>query len=72
MKQDIDTVIGMAWSDKISFEEIKKITTKIDCEFKLCALLDNVESSQKIDFRGKIINKSTDPLWYIFPWENWW
>ena len=24
MKQDIDTVIGMAWSDKISFEEIKK------------------------------------------------
>ena len=26
MKQDIDTVIGMAWSDKISFEEIKKKT----------------------------------------------
>ena len=22
---------------------------------------------QKIDFRGKSINKSTDPLWYIFP-----
>ena len=55
-----------------TFEEIKKITTKIDCEFKLCALLDNVRSSQKIDFRGKTINKSTDPLWYIFPWENWW
>ena len=24
MKANIDTVIGMAWSDKISFEEIKK------------------------------------------------
>tara|TARA_B100002019_G_scaffold200774_1_gene174024 strand:+ start:117 stop:566 length:450 start_codon:yes stop_codon:yes gene_type:complete len=55
-----------------TFEEIKKITTKIDCEIKLCALLDNVQSTQKIDFRGKSINKSTDPLWYIFPWENWW
>ena len=72
MKQDIDTVIGMAWSDKISFEEIKKITTNIDCEIKLCALIDNVQSAQKIDFRGKSINKSTDSLWYIFPWENWW
>lgn len=55
-----------------TFEEIKKITTKIDCEIKLCALIDNVQSTQKIDFRGKSINKSTDPLWYIFPWENWW
>jgi len=24
MKTNIDDVIGMAWSDKISFEEIKK------------------------------------------------
>tara|TARA_Y100000590_G_scaffold207409_1_gene234856 strand:- start:1794 stop:2015 length:222 start_codon:yes stop_codon:yes gene_type:complete len=26
MKMNIDEVIGMAWSDKISFEEIKKKT----------------------------------------------
>ena len=26
MKSNIDEVIGMAWSDKISFEEIKKKT----------------------------------------------
>ncbi len=26
MKKNIDDVIGMAWSDKISFEEIKKRT----------------------------------------------
>ena len=24
MKSNIDEVIGMAWSDKVSFEEIKK------------------------------------------------
>ena len=26
MKYNVDEVIGMAWSDKISFEEIKKKT----------------------------------------------
>ena len=38
MKQDIDTVIGMAWSDKISFEEIKKKTgqLKIDHDWAYC------------------------------------
>ena len=55
-----------------TFEEIKKITENYNCNIKLCALLDNTQSSQKIDFRGKSINKSIDPLWYIFPWENWW
>ena len=33
--------------------------------------MDNIQSRQKIHFRGKSINKSIDPLWYIFPWENW-
>lgn len=55
-----------------TFKEIKKITENYNCNIKLCALLDNTQSIQKIDFRGKSINKSIDPLWYIFPWENWW
>ena len=55
-----------------TFKEIKKITEKNDSDFKFCALLDNIQSSQKIHFRGKSINKSIDSLWYIFPWENWW
>ena len=55
-----------------TFEETKKIIVGDNCDFKFCALLDNIQSSQKIDFQGKTINKSIDPLWYIFPWENWW
>ena len=55
-----------------TFEIIRKITANVNCAIKLCALLDNSQSSQKIDFRGKSINKSIDQLWYIFPWENWW
>ena len=55
-----------------TFGEIKKTTEMNHSDVKLCALLDNVASSQKIDFRGQSINKSIDPLWYIFPWENWW
>ena len=33
MKTNIDDVIGMAWSDKISFEEIKKKTGLKEKEF---------------------------------------
>ena len=55
-----------------TFKEIEKITNNNDCDFKFCALLDNIQSHQKIHFRGKSINKSNDPSWYIFPWENWW
>ena len=32
MKELIDEVIGMAWSDKISFEEIKKKTGFVESE----------------------------------------
>ena len=55
-----------------TFKEIEKILENNDCDSKFCALLDNIQSSKKIHFRGKSINKSIDPLWYIFPWENWW
>ena len=32
MKYNVDEVIGMAWSDKISFEEIKKKTSLTEKE----------------------------------------
>ena len=32
MKYNVDEVIGMAWSDKISFEEIKKKTGLMEKE----------------------------------------
>ena len=55
-----------------TFGEIKKSIKYINCDVKYCALLDNSQSSQEIDFQGKSINKSIYPIWYIFPWENWW
>ena len=51
MKYNIDEVIGMAWSDKISFEEIKKKTGLVEKEvisimrnrpFKIEASDDNI------------------------------
>ena len=39
MKSNIDEVIGMAWSDKVSFEEIKK---KIVKHLLLQSLLENI------------------------------
>ena len=32
MKYNVDEVIGMAWSDKVSFEEIKKKTGLMEKE----------------------------------------
>lgn len=55
-----------------TFGKIKKSIQHTDCKVKYCALLDNSQSSQKIDFQGKSINKFIEPIWYIFPWENWW
>lgn len=38
------------------------------------AVLINNEAShyQNIDYVGKTINKLEDPVWVVFPWENWW
>ena len=49
MKQDIDTVIGMAWSDKISFEEIKKKT--------------GLKESEVISIMRKNLKKNSYVLW---------
>jgi len=55
-----------------TFGEIRRMIDNEDSDVKFCALLDNSKSSEKIDFHGKSINKSIDPIWYVFPWENWW
>ena len=49
MKVNIDTVIGMAWSDKISFEEIKKKT--------------GLKESEVISIMRKNLKKSSYVLW---------
>tara|TARA_B100000963_G_C22586019_1_gene653124 strand:- start:950 stop:1402 length:453 start_codon:yes stop_codon:yes gene_type:complete len=34
-------------------------------------LIFNQESKVKTDFYGKIIRRSEDKNWYVFPWEEW-
>ena len=49
MKYNLDEVIGMAWSDKISFEEIKKKT--------------GLKESEVISIMRKNLKKSSYVLW---------
>ena len=49
MKINIDDVIGMAWSDRISFEEIKKKT--------------NLSEKEVIVFMRKNLKKKSYVLW---------
>jgi hypoxanthine phosphoribosyltransferase len=40
---------------------------------RFAVLVDNQASDfQDINYSDTEINKTEDPAWYIFPWENWW
>ena len=58
MKQDIDTVIGMAWSDKISFEEIKKKTGLSESEV-ISIMRKNLKKSSYILWRKRVRGRSS-------------
>ena len=55
-----------------TFYFVKKIFKDSDCEIRFAALINNVTSKTKIDYHGQLIDKSDNPVWYVFPWENWW
>ena len=55
-----------------TFDFVKKIFKDSDCEIRFAALINNVTSKTKIDYHGQLIDKSDNPVWYVFPWENWW
>ena len=55
-----------------TFDFVKKTFNNSDCEIRFAALINNVTSKTKIDYHGQLIDKSEDPVWYVFPWENWW
>jgi len=38
---------------------------------KFAALVDNTPSGIRVDFKGYTIDKSKDPAWIVFPWEDW-
>tara|TARA_A100001015_G_scaffold244939_1_gene280702 strand:+ start:3011 stop:3472 length:462 start_codon:yes stop_codon:yes gene_type:complete len=38
---------------------------------KFAALVDNTPSDIRVDYKGYTIDKSKDPSWIVFPWEEW-
>ena len=50
---------------------IKDHSLKNEPEIRFAALINNIKSKIKIDYQGKLIDKSKNPVWYIFPWEKW-
>ena len=50
---------------------IKDHSLKNEHEIRFATLINNIKSKIKIDYQGKLIDKSKNPVWYIFPWEKW-
>ncbi|TGX46566.1 phosphoribosyltransferase [Sphingomonas naasensis] len=41
----------------------------IDTNIRFAVLIDNALSAQRVDYRARIIDRSRDKDWFIFPWE---
>ncbi|MBN09109.1 MAG: hypothetical protein CMC79_01890 [Flavobacteriaceae bacterium] len=55
-----------------TFGLIDKNLDNSDCEIHFAALINNKTSKTEIDYFGQLIDKSKNPVWYVFPWEKWW
>ena len=42
-----------------------------DGRIKFAALIHNKPSKAKVDYQGYEIDKSKNPAWIVFPWEEW-
>ena len=50
---------------------IKDHSVENKSEIRFATLINNIKSKIKIDYQGQLIDKSKNPVWYIFPWEKW-
>ena len=55
-----------------TFTIVKETFDNINADIRYAALINNISSKTKIEYHGQIINKKENPIWYVFPWENWW
>ena len=53
-----------------TFNFIKKSFRNHNNKLYYASLIENKTSSFKVNFFGKIIDKSIDPKWIVFPWEQ--
>ena len=54
-----------------TFNYIVENFGKGDGRIKFAALMHNKPSKAKVDYQGYEIDKSKDPAWIVFPWEEW-
>jgi len=70
IKADWENTIKNKVNDDIDYvwDSIWNKTTKF------AVLYDNIASNAKLDvnFAAQEINKTDDPSWIVFPWEEWW
>ena len=50
---------------------IKDHSVENKSEIRFASLINNIKSKIKIDYQGQQIDKSKNPVWYVFPWEKW-
>ena len=53
-----------------TFNFIKKNIIDKTKEVRYAVLVDNTSSDFRVDYKGKVIDKSKTPSWIIFPWEK--
>ena len=54
-----------------TFNYIVKNFGKGDGRIKFAALKHNTPSKAEVDYNGYTIDKSKNPAWIVFPWEEW-
>ena len=54
-----------------TFNYIVKNFGKGDGRIKFAALIHNTPSKAQVDYHGYTIDKSKNPAWIVFPWEEW-
>lgn len=37
--------------------------------FRVAVLIDNIRSSETVDYRARMIDRNVEPRWFVFPWE---
>ncbi len=55
-----------------TFTVVKETFDNTNADIRYAALINNISSKTKIEYHGQIINKKENPIWYVFPRENWW
>lgn len=53
-----------------TFNFLRKSLKNYNRNFYYASIIENKTSSFKVNFFGKIIDKSVDPKWIVFPWEE--